>query len=167
MSRIFEGWLILTFKLWFPLSFPDENFPLVFFSHTKTYTQRVPPGVGELLGHREFGFAIQALAATTGSHLVEGVKWTAVSWACFKRTPIGIPRNPKQQPFINGWKWWFPTIFYIKMWNHPIEQVFRARCSFFFGTFPKTNMTILEHPPFEDSVSCLLNGTWGDLSRSC
>ena len=29
--------------------------------------------------------------------------------------------EPQGQPFINGWNWWFPTIFYIKIWNHPSE----------------------------------------------
>ena len=24
--------------------------------------------------------------------------------------------EPQGQAFINGWKWWFPTIFYIKIW---------------------------------------------------
>ena len=38
------------------------------------------------------------------------------------RTPMDkYHLEPQGQPFINGWKWWFPTIFYIKIWNHPTE----------------------------------------------
>ena len=33
--------------------------------------------------------------------------------------------EPQGQPFINGWKWWFPTIFYIKIWFIiPLKQPF-------------------------------------------
>ena len=29
------------------------------------------------------------------------------------------------QPFINGWKWWFPTISHVKIVNHPIETTIK------------------------------------------
>jgi len=37
--------------------------------------------------------------------------------SCAKRRRwYGVCLEPHFQPFINGWKWWFPTIFYIKIW---------------------------------------------------
>ena len=43
---------------------------------------------------------------------------THLSLGVSKVLPVG---TPTKKTFVNGWEWWFPTIFYIKIWNHPIE----------------------------------------------
>ena len=39
---------------------------------------------------------------------------------CIAHEP-SFPTGRASQIMGNGWKWWFPTISYIKIWNHPIE----------------------------------------------
>ena len=34
--------------------------------------------------------------------------------------------EPQGQPFINGWKWWFPTIFYINGWPWGSRSLWKA-----------------------------------------
>ena len=34
---------------------------------------------------------------------------------------LGISLEPQGQPFVNKWMFGETTIFYIKIWNHPIE----------------------------------------------
>ena len=108
-----------------------------------------------------------------------GVKLTAGYGRVSNGSPNnGIPRNPKQQPCINGWKWWFPTIFYIKIWfiiqlkqpflNGCSEfQVFIPRCSIFLAPSRKLTWPYWNIPHLKTLFLGLLNGTWGDLSMSC
>ena len=60
---------------------------------------------------------------------------------------------------------------YKDLVHHPIETTILkwlfgvpgiyTQMLHFFGTFPKTNMTILEHPPFEDSFSWFIKWNMG------
>ncbi len=79
----------------------------------------------------------------SGSHFMEARKSTKHLWTVhpknWKQTNWSINSrktnilNPKLemflelqgQPFINGWKWWFPTISHVKILNHPIETTIK------------------------------------------
>ena len=58
-----------------------------------------------------------------------------------------LPGTPNKQ-FFHGWKWWFPTISYIKIWNHPIEPTIHE---WLFGV------------PGSSDLLCIIftNFTWG------
>ena len=64
----------------------------------------------------------------------------------WKQETLGInPGYPKANQFLNGWKWWFPTIFYVNIWETIIQlianhwtkwMVIRFQVYIFIGSTP-------------------------------